>query len=732
MKYLGSPQHGDTPLWRWEGDEEVTIACHFCWIAGPPILKTQLALLRTLLHRILQNELDLVPEVCQSVCNAGALNGNWSVYQLQDDLRTAVVASRRRLCVFIDGLDEILPESNYQEVVEYWKQLATCDNVKLIVSSRAWKVFRRHCSTIPTIHMKSVNRMAIIGHLEKSLGALSDMSDVSWSTLRSLPDMSGVSWNGHAKFASSHTIVRYHEHGDAHELVCDLVNRSSGNFLWLFLVTNTILRLSSMGIGLAGIRDHIDELPNDLETYFRKMIFERGGQQARRVTTMALRIALLPMAGVSWISFWLLINSINGKAPSLEQAGFAHVCFDRDRESVGRMMQETEIFLGECCRDIPDASRLQCMIAMAVERPFELVNDYDGVGFTHRTIYDFLKTREMQELLDKPTPQTFQSKYFWLEIIIAGAKALLKRSDAAHMRTSVDLRSCGYRPSPWKFIYDFNGILEKLRDTELREIEERSQEHDSTISQLVEEMEKVTLQYFFEVPNLFWDLTVRPSHPSGSPYLETAPLCFSLATFDRYCLADAVLERWPEYALEDAGHLFLRIFFPVGATFRMSRSSSLPLDTCLLRKLLVAGADPNERIIRDHEWLAAHMSRPSVWHHFLQLIVAIEASSTSFMMRGNPDKTFSSPDVQIVIKHFLEFGAELEPFFYVGISALELQDGSIDPLATLRRYLPMDAGSEWPALLEMYLQPKKREELREARQKLVESLERRLKQRESV
>jgi hypothetical protein len=57
----------------------------------------------------------------------------------------------------------------------------------------------------------------------------------------------------------------------------------------------------------------------------------------------------------------------------------------------------------------------------------------------------------------------------------------------------------------------------------------------------------------------------------------------------------------------------------------------------------------------------------------------------------------------------------------------ERPDGRIDPLATLRKYLPMDADSEWPALLDSYLQPKKREELREARQKLMDSLDERWK-----
>jgi hypothetical protein len=444
------------------------------------------------------------------------------VHQLQDYLKAAVNASQRRLCLFIDGLDEILPESDHGEVVGYLKQLATCDHVNIIISSRPWSVFRGHCIGSRTLHMQSINTKATVRYLENIFG--------------SLPEFNGVSWrcqqHGGALWCEHSTVGRFggyaaHVQGDAHVFVHELVQKSRGNFLWLSLVTNTILRLSKTGVGLTKIREEIEDLPCGLDTYFRRMIFERGDKQTRRITAMALSIALLPETTDSWIPYWLLINYINGGAPSLEQRDFALVAPYRvcDYERAEEMMQQTGNFVGECCRDILDTSGLQGMMENMERITCPYIRTNEGISFVHRTIYDFLQTQGIQELLNNHKPQSFQSKYFRVELEIAGAKVLLRNRSTAMEGSTAS--SMNYK----------NGITP------------------------------------------------------------------------------------PEYL----------------------------------------------------------------------------------------GKLFSSTEVQIAIKYFLEFGAELvlTPIDHDAARP----DGGVDPLATLRKYLPMDADSEWPALLESYLQPKKREEL---------------------
>lgn len=579
--------------------------------------------------------------------------------------------------------------------------------------------------------MKSINTRAIVGHLEKTLG--------------SLPEMSGVSWRCQNGTFRCEYITNWdspaNAHGAAHEFVYDLVSRSNGNFLWLSLVTDTILRLSKMGMELAGIRKDIVDLPDDLDTYFRKAIIERGDKKAMRVTAMALSISLLPGSGNSWLPFWLLINSINGKAPSLEQPEFArkapyHLC---EHETVKTMMQNTESFIGESCRDILDTSVLRDSIDHAEDQETTF---YRSVSFTHRTIYDFLQTREMQGLLDKHTPSTFRDRYFHARIVIACAKVRLKPGSASS--TEAEMRFTKSLLDPVYNWVDFTYRLCDLRETGPVEDEEEFREHESIMSQLAEVMDDIATHDLFE--STHWASDVLRETPAARKQLLrnfAFRLFVCLAHYNCYRLVDAFLDPWPKYVLRNGGELLHQILswigslqhlvLPLHAEHQETVTFTLPLNTKLLRKFFVAGADPNGRIEAEGKSLSRAWS--TIWCIFLQRLAINERSSTDARERARspprlkkegglrrkyPKRTFSSPDVQAAIKGFLEFGADLEP--NLGNDDENSSDACIDPLATLRKYLPMDADSEWPALLELYLRPKKREEIRESRRKLVGSL----------
>jgi hypothetical protein len=663
MKYLASPQRGDTTLWRWEGDKEVTIACHFCWIAGSPILKTQLALLRTLLHHVVRADLDIVSGVRQSAWNTGAGNENWSVHQLQNCLRAVVDASQRRLCLFVDGIDEISPESDHKEVVEYLKQLATCDHVKMIISSRPWSAFRGHCSANRTLYMKSINTKAIIGHLEKILEPLPEFSGVSCRSRRG--------WLGCEFATRTPGLLGHDARVDPHAFVHELIQRSDGNFLWLSLVTDTILKLSKMGVGLVGIKKNVESLPDNLDTYYRSMIMERfngGDKNAMRITAMALSIALLPQAGHPWISFWLLINSMNGKAPSLEVPGFALVAPYQvwDHESVKIMMQQTEVFLDECCRDILDTSSLQDMRRAANNRPSDSVQAHAGISFSHRTIHDFLRTQGMQRLLDKHKPQSFHSENFELQVVLAGVKVRLEGSNTT-LTQAQDKAQCS--ESTREPVSTLSRILtDDVCAKVLRKLEERAQERTSTLSQLVEETEEVTMHYLLEVGQSLWDPTLEMIGrvKVNNRYHSTiSTLCDLYASCGCYRLIDAILERWPGYALFDFGSLFRHALAPFERDANVFSSTDLPptvlssFNTKLLRKLLAAGANPNEKIaiekFSDEQWstvwcdFLARLSRDTpTLANFAAFLSKLGPSlkwDGKFPQRMAPIETFSSPDI---------------------------------------------------------------------------------------
>lgn len=89
---------------------------------------------------------------------------------------------------------------------------------------------------------------------------------------------------------------------------------------------------------MASTQKHINETPSDLNLYFRNMIYERIEEGWRSETAMALSIA--QGSGTSWISFWLLFNSLDGGLPSIESPDFALKTpyQEHDVESIQSMM----------------------------------------------------------------------------------------------------------------------------------------------------------------------------------------------------------------------------------------------------------------------------------------------------------------------------------------------------------------------------------------------------------
>lgn len=94
-----------------------------------------------------------------------------------------------------------------------------------------------------------------------------------------------------------------------------------------------------------------------------------------------------------------------------------------DIKTIRRMMQKTSDFLSVCCRDVLDTEETQSEIQM-MDGPTERVEvrGYAYLLFNHRTIFDYLKTRETSELLNKHMPPGFCDVDFRVKLTIAEAK----------------------------------------------------------------------------------------------------------------------------------------------------------------------------------------------------------------------------------------------------------------------------------------------------------------------
>lgn len=671
MYYLAHPWHDGRELWRWDGAQEVAFACHFCWVAGTEMQKSQRALLQSLLYYILHADLDIVPAVFRARWNTGASKISWSVNELLTCLEAAVNETRKRLCIFIDGLDELQPERDHQQLVANLKRLSSYSHVKMIVSSRPWSNFDCLESEGKVLRMENINRKGIVDYLERRLSSLTALSNVSWPRVLELDD----TWYLHAQ-------------DSAQDFVHNLVSKAKGNFLWATLVADTIhTRLGNNINSLSTLEQFVDRLPNNLEEYFRTMILERSNPDLRSEMAMALWIALLPLPTTPWVSFWMLSQSGKSDVPSLMEPNIALMTdfCDFSLSEFEKMAHETNQFLNQCCRDMLHVN-------------WEFGDNYGGspsarkwllseVVFRHRMIFDYCKTQEVQTMLIRYTPPTFHDRLFTERLAILQAKLGLDQDYAFRFE--------------WHCWY-LREIIDSLLDTA-----SGRNKHDVAVLELVEEMQRVVTH----------DLQRCTPISSDDNDMEMNRLCSGFHAFGLYSFTEAVLDRARKWSP-----------FDITKTFDEVLTYSDITSTRLVRKFLLAGADPNDRRTffpgRKAIWTTS-------WCMFLQRLIKNEEHAPYIYTFTNwarervvkkfepSQETFSSPHIWTTIKDLLEFGAELEITNDL-ICSEDDTDWCADPLATLRSRLPMDEGSEWPELLESYLQPEKRKEIQERRRKIDE------------
>lgn len=177
----------------------------------------------------------------------------WPCALLKDLFRKIVRCHTRRhssrpLAIYIDALDECA-EDEVREMLTYFKDLSEESNLEdmnLLVcfASRPYpNITFGHCETI---------------ELEKHPRHMDDIRKYAWSRLRA--DSLGVSESSN----------------DHHELVSDIISRSSGVFLWVNLVVTRLKKSADHGDHPSLLRQHLLEIPKTLRDLFDAMIHRDG------------------------------------------------------------------------------------------------------------------------------------------------------------------------------------------------------------------------------------------------------------------------------------------------------------------------------------------------------------------------------------------------------------------------------------------------------------------------
>ncbi|KAF5612246.1 uncharacterized protein FSUBG_1565 [Fusarium subglutinans] len=340
-------------LTKWVGAKKLAFTSFFFWRNGSKAQKSLDGLCRSILHDMLRERPDLIFEAFPGQWRSQAKHASWKFENRQQIPSSVVKGALERLfkneklyqqhifCIFIDGLDEFEPGiqdgMDYIDLVNILRQwtIHANGNLKLCLSSREEGVFMDEYDNDPNFRLQDLTR--------------SDTQNYVRSRLSSLRDEN----------------LKLH-------LATEIPERSSGIFLWTYLVAKTIRNKMTHKATSDMLRQHLNTLPRGLESLFHHILQQLEPGDAKKTLRI---INALQTAKSNRLELPLLTITLLDKYDE-----------DQDFSSRDRLILET----------VPDEEILQAQLRGACGGLIEghKSSRYDGrevLEFVHRSVPDIFR-----------------------------------------------------------------------------------------------------------------------------------------------------------------------------------------------------------------------------------------------------------------------------------------------------------------------------------------------------
>ena len=363
MKFISKHPRTRELLAGWAGSSDtLAVATHFFWIAGTPIQKSWQGLLQSLLFDLLRGHpyvVSLVSPNRWAAAKAGQWQTAaepWSVSELAAALRALATADHvsLRMCFFIDGLDEY--DSNHAELCEVLRDMASSPHIKMCLSSRRWPVFERSFGD----------------DSQESL----DIQDLTRNDIRRFVNDQLQAHSRWTAKASEEVVL------EKVELVDRIVAQADGVFLWAFFVTRSLREGLSNGERIGDLNRRFSKLPSDLDQLFRHMLENVNPADHAKMAGI-LQAAVHALEPLHVDLYWQLEKEFEGRGPA-------------SRGSLGpESANETAVHREQTI----------CSINEKTTGLLRLVDN--RVEFLHRTVKDFVLTKDVGEYLRSKLPADY-------------------------------------------------------------------------------------------------------------------------------------------------------------------------------------------------------------------------------------------------------------------------------------------------------------------------------------
>ena len=388
MKYLFNHDRTLAALKKWAGEKQLLTSHHFFWNAGTGMQKSQQGLLQTLLYHILRQCPSLIRDTCPSWLYGNDLRRKiWTRTDLLYALKTLAKGSisSANFCFFIDGLDEY--DGDHKDIIDIIEIFASTSAIKLIVSSRPWLVFEESFGNNAIQHIKVQNFTR---------------PDIELFVTEKLAD--------DPRFKElDASDCRYKD------LITEIVDRADGVFLWVFLVVRSLRRGLTNSDTVLELQQRLRMLPTDLEVYFKHML----DSVERLYHEQAARLFLIRLASPALLTV-MIASYFDEKETDFALTTTANDSRPRSSTDLERTERRTSKRVKARCSDL-----------------LEISEDYSipgylgtfNIDFLHRTVRDFLETKDIQHLLLERAGLGFNADRYLCNALLSHMKSLPRTLD---------------------------------------------------------------------------------------------------------------------------------------------------------------------------------------------------------------------------------------------------------------------------------------------------------------
>lgn len=385
IKFVAEHEKTRSQLEEWAGGKKLVIANFYFWNASThQSQKSQRGLLRTILYQILRQCPELIQMAYHDQWIALTADGRvlkesrdelLTVPSLLNTLRniSTSTASDTKFCFFLDGLDEF--DGRPADIIELVDILKSFQNVKTCVSSRPWNDFEdRFGNDSPwKLYMQDFTGYDIHLYVDETLGKNLRFRQLQ----KDDPQCPNFVWN--------------------------IVREADGVFLWVFLVTQSLLDGLTNSDRIKDLQERLNETPKDLRDYFKRILFSTENRY-RTQTARIFTIAAHTHTELPLMAYWVIdqetpkcIFECPVETPSTDILRSRLEIMRRRLKVLSKGLLETEeIYNG------------------SVDSSSELAKGYlygSQVYFLHRTVKDYLQTPEAESMLQSWSDVIFNADW---------------------------------------------------------------------------------------------------------------------------------------------------------------------------------------------------------------------------------------------------------------------------------------------------------------------------------